>query len=131
MKKLFAFFLSLLFVFGCEEEKPVQEAIITLDSEQETDITVPSDGDSFDVSFTSALDWTVEIVYVSGGEGWASMNLTSGKGGYSIARLKVNVQKNSESEPRSAKVVITSETKKATVSFTQEGHKGLLPGPDL
>lgn len=122
--------MTLLLIFGCEEVQPAPEAMITFDSEQQTDISIPSDGETFDVCFTSALDWTAEIVYVSGGEGWASMNLTSGKGGYSIARLKVNVQKNSESEPRSAKVVITSETKKATVSFTQEGHKGLLPGPD-
>lgn len=130
MKKLFTFFMTLLLVFGCEGLQPAPEAMITLDSEQQTDISIPSDGETFDVCFTSALDWTAEIIYISGGEGWASMNLTSGKGGYSIARLKVNVQKNSESEPRSAKVVITSETKKATVSFTQEGHKGLLPGPD-
>lgn len=122
--------MTLLLIFGCEEVQPTPEAMITLDSEQQTDISIPSDGETFDVCFTSALDWTAEIVYVSGGDGWASMNLTSGKGGYSIARLKVNVQKNSESESRSAKVVITSETKKATVSFTQEGHKGLLPGPD-
>lgn len=122
--------MTLLLIFGCEEVQPAPEAMITFDSEQQTDISIPSDGETFDVCFTSALDWTAEIVYISGGEGWASMNLTSGKGGYSIARLKVNVQKNSESEPRSAKVVITSETKKATVSFTQEGHKGLLPGPD-
>lgn len=122
--------MTLLLVFGCEGLQPTPEAMITLDSEQQTDISIPSDGETFDVCFISALDWTAEIIYISGGEGWASMNLTSGKGGYSIARLKVNVLKNSESEPRSAKVVITSETKKATVSFTQEGHKGLLPGPD-
>ena len=130
MKKLFALFMSLILAFACEEEKPVQEALITLDSEQETDVTVPSDGGSFDVSFTSALDWTAEIVYVSGGEGWASLNLTSGKGGYSIARLKVNVQKNGESDSRSAKVVITSGSKKAEVSFTQDEDKGFLPGPN-
>lgn len=130
MKKLFALFMSLILAFACEEEKPVQEALITLDSEQETSISVPSDGETFDVSFTSALDWTAEIVYVSGGEGWASLNLTSGKGGYSIARLKVNVQKNGESDPRSAKVVITSGAKNAEVSFTQDGDKGFLPGPN-
>ena len=122
--------MTLLLVFACEEVKPVQEALITLDSEQETSISVPSDGETFDVSFTSALDWTAEIVYVSGGEGWASLNLTSGKGGYSIARLKVNVQKNGESDPRSAKVVITSGAKNAEVSFTQDGDKGFLPGPN-
>lgn len=122
--------MSLILAFACEEEKLVQEAVITLDPEQETDISVPSYGETFDVCFTSALDWTAEIVYGSGGEGWASLNLTSGKGGYSITRLKVNVQKNGESDPRSAKVVITSGAKKAEVSFTQDGDKGFLPGPN-
>lgn len=130
MKKLFTFFMTLLLVFGCEGLQPTPEAMITLDSEQQTDISIPSDGETFDVCFTSALDWTTEIVYISGGEGWASMNLTSGKGGYSIARLKINVQKNSGSDPRSAKVVITSGAKTAVITFTQEEHKGLLPGPD-
>jgi len=122
--------MTLLLVFGCEGLQPAQEAVITLDSEQKTEISLSSDGGAFDVSFTSALDWTAEIVYVSGGEGWASLNLTSGKGGYSIARLKVNVQKNGESDPRSAKVVITSGAKKAEVSFTQDEDKGFLPGPN-
>lgn len=130
MKRLFALIMTLLLVFGCEGLQPAQEAVITLDSEQKTEISLSSDGGAFDVSFTSALDWTAEIVYMSGGEGWASMNPTSGKGGYSIARLKINVQKNSGSDPRSAKVVITSGTKTAVITFKQEEHKGLLPGPD-
>lgn len=104
--------------------------MISLDPEQETNITVPSDGDSFDVCFTSSNDWTAEIVYKSGGEGWASLDIASGKGGYAIARLKVNVMKNTESEPRSAEVVISSGEKKAVVSFTQEKKSGLLPGPN-
>lgn len=130
MKRLFALIMTLLLVFGCEGLQPTPEAVITLDSEQKTEISLSSDGGAFDVSFTSALDWTAEVVYMSGGEGWASMNPTSGKGGYSIARLKINVQKNSGSDPRSAKVVITSGTKTAVITFKQEEHKGLLPGPD-
>lgn len=130
MKRLFALIMTLLLAFGCEGLQPAQEAVITLDSEQKTEISLSSDGGTFDVSFTSALDWTAEVVYMSGGEGWASMNPTSGKGGYSIARLKINVQKNSGSDPRSAKVVITSGTKTAVITFKQEEHKGLLPGPD-
>lgn len=122
--------MTLLLLIGCEETKPEQEAMISLDPEQETNITVPSDGDSFDVCFTSSKDWTAEIVYKSGGEGWASLDIASGKGGYAIARLKVNVMKNTESEPRSAEVVISSGEKKAVVSFTQEKKSGLLPGPN-
>ena len=113
---------------GCE--KPEQEAMISLAPEQETSITIPSDGDSFDVYFTSSQDWTAEIVYKSGGEGWAHVTPSSGKGGGSSVLLNVNVEKNPESEARTAEVVITSGTKKASVAFTQKKKSGLLPGPD-
>lgn len=128
MKRLFSLIMTLLFFLGCE--KPEQEAMISLDPEQETNISIPSDGDSFVVCFTSSQDWTAEVVYKSGGEGWANLNFASGEGGYSIERLKVYVHKNTESEPRSADVVITSGQKKVSVSFTQEKKSGLLPGPN-
>lgn len=128
MKRIFAFFMTLLLFIGCE--KPEQEAMIALDPEQETSITIPSDGESFDVCFTSSQDWTAEIVYKSGGEGWAHVTPSSGKGSGSSVRLNVNVEKNSESEARTAEVVITSGTKKASVAFTQKKKSGLLPGPN-
>jgi hypothetical protein len=128
MKRLFLFFISLLLFMGCE--KPEQEAMISLAPEQETSITIPSDGDSFDVYFTSSQDWTAEIVYKSGGEGWAHVAPSSGKGGGSSVLLNVNVEKNPESEARTAEVVITSGTKKASVAFAQKKKSGLLPGPN-
>lgn len=130
MKRLFSLIMTLLFLIGCEETKPEQEAMISLDPEQETNISIPSVGDSFDVCFTSSQDWTAEIVYKSGGEGWANLNQTGGKGGNSTVYLQVEVLKNTESEPRSADVVITSGQKKVSVSFTQEKKSGLLPGPN-
>ena len=128
MKRLFTFFISLLLFMGCE--KPEQEAMISLAPEQETSITIPSDGDSFDVYFTSSQDWTAEIVYKSGGEGWAHVTPSSGKGGGYAALLNVNVEKNSESEDRSAEVVIRSGAKKVSVVFAQKKKSGLLPGPN-
>ena len=121
MKRLLAFLMSLLLLIGCEEVQPAQEAMITLDSEQTGNYIISSDGGSFDVSFTSVLDWTAGIVYESGGEGWASLNKTSGKGGYDIARLKVTVQNNQNAENRSARLVIESEDKSVKITFTQDG----------
>ena len=128
MKRLLSLIMTLLLFMGCE--KPEQEAMISLDPEQETSVTIPSDGDSFDVCFTSSQDWMAEIVYKSGGEGWADVAPSSGKGGGSSVLLNVNVEKNSESEARTAEVVITSGTKTASVAFTQKKKSGLLPGPD-
>ena len=119
--------MTLLLAFGCEGLQPTQEAVITLDSEQKTEISLSSDGGTFDVSFTSALDWTAEVVYMSGGEGWASMNPTSGKGGYSIVRLKLNIHENLDPEKRSANVVIASGTEKVSISVTQDGHQNEGP----
>ena len=96
---------------------------------QETDMTIPADGGSFNVGFTSSLDWTADIFYESGSEGWASLSHTGGKGS-SDASVVVTIQKNTSSESRSAEVIITSGARSALVSFKQEGKRGLLPGPD-
>lgn len=123
MKRFLAFLMPLLLFLGCEEIQPAPEAMITLDSEQADNIHISSEGDTFEVSFISVLDWTAGIEYESGGEGWASLNKTSGKGGYDIARLKVLVQNNQKSEKRSAKLVISSGDKKVKISFAQDGYE--------
>lgn len=129
MKRLVAFLMPLLLIIGCEEVQPAPEAMITLDSEQADNFIISSDGGTFDVSFTSVLDWTAGIVYESGGEGWASLNKASGKGGYDIARLKVSIQNNQKPEKRSASLVIESGNKKVKISFTQDGHEETVEEP--
>ena len=53
MKRLFVFFMTLLFVIGCEEVKFEEKPQITLDPNQSSMLTVSDAGGSFDVIFTS------------------------------------------------------------------------------
>ena len=119
MKRLFAFLASLLLLVGCEELLPKEKPVITLDPDQSTSVTVDAEGGSFDVHFTSALPWSVEIVYSGGSDGWAGISKGSGEGGYTIEKVQVIVQKNESDVKRSAKLVIKSDTVTEEVSFTQ------------
>ena len=119
MKRLFAFLASLLLLVGCEELLPKEKPVITLDPDQSTSVTVDAEGGSFDVHFTSALPWSVEIVYSGGSDGWAGISKSSGEGGYTIEKVQVIVQKNESDVKRSAKLVIKSDTVTEEVSFTQ------------
>ena len=133
MRRLLAFLASTLLIWGCEELFPTEKPMISLDSDQAKSVTVSEDGGSFDVAFTSALSWTAEIVYSDGADGWASLNKTSGEGGYNIAKIKVAVQKNESGEERSAKLVIKSDTVSEEITFTQpaaEVNPGPGPGPE-
>lgn len=119
MKRLFAFLASLLLLVGCEELLPKEKPVITLDPDQSTSVTVDAEGGSFDVHFTSALPWSVEIVYSGGSDGWVGISKGSGEGGYTIEKVQVIVQKNESDVKRSAKLVIKSDTVTEEVSFTQ------------
>lgn len=119
MKRLFAFLASLLLLVGCEELLPKEKPVITLDPDQSTSVTVDAEGGSFDVHFTSALPWSVEIVYSGGSDGWAGISKSSGEGGYTIEKVQVIVQKNESDVKRSAKLVIKSDTVTEEVFFTQ------------
>lgn len=123
MKKLFFLFISLLFVFACEETVVAPEAMIKLTPEQSSNLAIPSEGEEVDIRFTSALDWTAGVEYDSGNGDWVRLNMTSGKGGNSIVCLKVSVHENLKPENRSANVVIVSDTKKVKVSIRQDGYK--------
>lgn len=129
MKKLFALIFSAFLLLGCEELFPTEKPMITLDSDQGKNVTVSGDGDSFEVAFTSALAWTTEIIYSDGTDGWASLNKTSGQGGYNIAKVKIAVKKNESGADRSAKFVIKSDTISEEITFTQPAAE-VNPGPE-
>lgn len=119
MRRFVLILASLLLLVGCEELLPKEKPVITLDPDQSTSVTVDAEGGSFDVHFTSALPWSVEIVYSGGSGGWAGISKGSGEGGYAIEKVQVIVQKNESDVQRSAKLVIKSDTVTEEVSFTQ------------
>lgn len=123
MKRLFVFFMTLLFVIGCEEVKFEEKPQITLDPNQSSMLTLSDAGGSFDVIFTSVLSWTAEIVYSGDSKGWASLNKTNGSGGNTTEKIKLIVQNNDSESTRVVKLVITSETVSKEIVFTQEASK--------
>lgn len=129
MKRLLSIIVTILVLFGCEEAQPVQEAMITLDAEQKTDLLISSDGGSFDVCFISALEWNAEVEYDSGGDKWISLNQVKGNGGYAIAHIKADVQENQKSEKRSAKVVVRSGDETATITVNQAAYEEYFEEP--
>lgn len=119
MRRFVLILASIFLLVGCEELLPKEKPVITLDPDQSTSVTVDAEGGSFDVHFTSALPWSVEIVYSGGSGGWAGISKGSGEGGYAIEKVQVIVQKNESDVQRSAKLVIKSDTVTEEVSFTQ------------
>ena len=128
MKRLLSFLFASLLILACEPtvtEKPV----IKLDSDQSTLMTIPEEGDVFDVLFTSSMEWDAAVFY-SEGSGWVNLSRTSGSGGYSIEKINVTVKENSSDKPRSAKLVISSGDVSQEISLIQMAGSGGNEDPE-
>ena len=131
MKRLLLFLLSLSVLMACDRLGQGARPVINLDSDQETEISLSEEANEFFVSFTSSMDWTCEIQYTDDSYGWANVNKKSGTGGYTIAKVKVSVQKNDTASARSAKLVITSSSASVEISFSQKPSAGDMSNTDL
>lgn len=132
MKRLVLFLLSLSVLLACDGlGQQGTEAVIALDSDQQTELTLSHEANEFVVSFTSSLDWTCDIEYSDDSYDWASVNKSSGTGGYAIAKVKVSVQPNDTGSARSARLIITSSTISTEILFTQESSETAGSGPSL
>ncbi len=120
MKKLFTLIFSAFLLLGCEELIEKELPKITLDTNQSKSVTVSAEGQTYDVSFTSTLAWTAEVVYSDGSGGWIDLNTSSGDGGDAAAKITVTVQKNEGEEQRTARLVIKSESVSVEIAYTQE-----------
>ena len=120
MKKLFTLIFSSFLLLGCEELIEKELPKIILDSNQSKSVTVSAEGQTYDISFTSTLAWTAEVVYSDGSGGWIDLNTSSGDGGDATAKIKVTVQKNDGEEQRTARLVIKSESVSVEIAYTQE-----------
>ena len=129
MKRLLFFILSVLMIWSCGEILPEEQPMITLDPDQPAVMAVAAAGESFDIIFTSSMAWTTEVVYSDNDSGWIRLNKTEGDGGVTIAKVKVTVSKNELEKPRSAKLVIKSDTISEEISFIQEAAK-VEPEPE-
>ena len=117
MKKyllIFAAFVTAFLAFSCKKEEPVEDKI-TLSTEKA--VQASWEGQTFDVVFTSNVDWKAEAKADSGSE-FFSLDKTSGSAG--TASLKLTVQKNEANATRSGTVTITAGTAKEIISVSQE-----------
>lgn len=110
---IFAVAATAILAFGCKKE--VIEDKITLSTDKE--VNASWEGQSFDVVFTSNVDWTASAKADSGSE-FFSLDKTSGTAG--TATLKLTVQKNEDVSGRSGKVTITAGTASETITVKQE-----------
>ena len=116
MKKLlliFAVAATAILAFGCKKE--VIEDKITLSTEKA--LQAAWEGQTFDIVFTSNVDWSAEAKADSGSD-FFSLDKTSGTAG--TATLKLTVQKNEDPAGRTGKVTITAGTASETITVSQE-----------
>ena len=128
MKRLLSFLFGVFLIVGCEPtvtEKPV----IKLDSDQSALMTISEEGGTFDVVFTSSLEWNASVFY-SEGSGWINLNRKSGAGGYSVEKIKVTIAENESDKPRSAKLIISSGDVSQEIGFIQTAGSGNSEEPE-
>lgn len=68
--------------------------------------TVSRTGEDVNITFTAASAWAASLQFVSGGDDWATISRTTGETG-GDGSVRVRVEKNTTSEERTVKVVLT------------------------
>lgn len=129
MRKLLTFLKSVVIaslIAGCGETGNEIDPEITPEIKLPEDIvssgiSVESAGQSFTVSFTSNVPWSASV-----SADWLTISPSSGDTGKNS--VKVKVEENTTSQPRSATVTITDqeETQKVSVTVRQEALKASL-----
>ena len=102
-----------------QDEEPNIVASITLD---QTSINFDEHADSQTIYFTSALDWTAELVN-DRADSWCSISATSGKSGN--GQITVNVTDNTSPDNRTASIIIKSGPISKTVRISQKQKNAL------
>ncbi|MCR5003035.1 MAG: BACON domain-containing protein [Bacteroidales bacterium] len=108
-KALILIATAILALASCSKDDVSTELALSSDSA----VTVPADGETVTVTFTTNTDWTASFSE----KNWASINPTSGSAG--TCTVKVSFLKNSTEDERTAKLTVTAAEKTATVNFTQ------------
>ena len=129
MRKLLTFLKAIAFVIliaGCEEtgketEPEITPEITLSESMTSSGISVESAGQSVTVDFTTNVPWSA-----TASADWVTISPSSGKAGKNS--VKVKVEENTASQPRSATVTITDNesTRKVSIAVRQEALKASL-----
>lgn len=128
MKKLILLTgLLLLFAAGCGEKEPVQQdADLTLNNGQKTDIVLDSQGGMKYIRFTSAKAWHVEV-----GDDASWLEITPMEGESGDGRVKIQSDTNSSGEKRSCELRICSDDKSLNFTVEQDYYEPIFRIPEI
>ena len=131
MKKLLYSLFALMAIVACSEsgtengennsgghEKPKQPEI-TLNA---TVTDFSTDGGSNEITFTSSVAWTAEVVNTRA-DAWCSINPTSGPAG--TANITVTTKENDTPDDRTASIIIKAGTVSKTINVSQKQKDAL------
>ena len=130
MKNIFYALLPLLFFVACTSEEPqttnptpddtpTNTPSISLD---QTRLDFDEQADSQTIYFTSAMDWTAELIN-DRADSWCSISATSGKSGN--GQITVSVTENTSTDDRTASIIIKSGPLSRTVRISQKQKDAL------
>lgn len=91
---------------------------------------VPADGGSQNLEVAATSAWTLSVLYEGASEGWITLSQTSGGAG--VWQVGMTVSKNSDTEPRSATIVLsgpTLQTKKQVSQMSASGGGTVAQAP--
>lgn len=112
-------------LFSCQKQE--DETIPVLKVPQ---AMVPADGGSQNLEVAATSAWTLSVLYEDASEGWITLSQTSGSAG--IWQVGMTVAKNSDSEPRSATIILsgpTLQTKKQVSQMSSSGGGTVAQAP--
>ena len=127
--------LSLMIMSGlfwaCEKDDSSSSYDFALtDSEHKavTEWNILVSGGNKSLSLEAPDAWTLQVEYLSGGEGWLIASPTSGKAG--VTTLNLSVGRNvSYTDERKANVKITCGSQTKTLAVTQSARDGVVVEP--
>ena len=115
-------------------------AMVLFSCQKQEDETIPvlkvpmamvsADGGSQNLEVAATSAWTLSVLYEGASEGWITLSQTSGAAG--VWQVGMTVSKNSDTEPRSATIVLsgpTLQTKKQVSQMSASGGGTVAQAP--
>ena len=115
-------------------------AMVLFSCQKQEDETIPvlkvpmamvsADGGSQNLEVAATSAWTLSVLYEGASEGWITLSQTSGGAG--VWQVGMTVSKNSDTEPRSATIVLsgpTLQTKKQVSQMSASGGGTVAQAP--
>lgn len=119
MKRIALFLAVAVAAIACQPKEEVTPASVEVTT-PESELVIPCTGSAetpLQIAFTSALEWTAEVVFTEGEEPWCLAAPLAGKAGEALVSIQAEAYTGADN--RTAKLVITSGDLVKEVPFTQ------------